>query len=141
RDTCNEEGNTRVTFDDYITVEEEVTSVATQIEENVIFEGSVHINQTSEGPSNVMGTSPELRMSTRQKAMPVKFNDFVVNSSVRYGLEKYIEAMNLEMKALHRNNTYVLVELPPRGKQLDVSGFGKLSTSHLVKLIDTKLGL
>ncbi|GJT40377.1 ribonuclease H-like domain-containing protein [Tanacetum coccineum] len=31
----------------------------------------------------------EVRRSTRPKVMPTKFNDFVVNSNVKYGLEKY----------------------------------------------------
>ncbi|GJR85277.1 ribonuclease H-like domain-containing protein [Tanacetum coccineum] len=36
-----------------------------------------------------------VRRSTRQKVMPAKFNDFVVNSSVKYGLEKYVCYANL----------------------------------------------
>ncbi|GJY66360.1 putative RNA-directed DNA polymerase [Tanacetum coccineum] len=65
-----------------------------------------------------------LRRSTRQKVMPAKFNDFFVNiSSLRKFHEasqnpKWIEAMNLEMEALFRNNTYVLADLPPRRKAI-----------------------
>ncbi|GJW62920.1 hypothetical protein Tco_0114804, partial [Tanacetum coccineum] len=73
-DTSNVEGNYRVTYDDYATVENEVASVATQIEENVTSE-----NHNGEGHSNNMGTSPGLRRSTRKKVMPARFNDFVVN--------------------------------------------------------------
>ncbi|GJU04154.1 ribonuclease H-like domain-containing protein [Tanacetum coccineum] len=120
-DTSNEDGNTGVTSNDYnITVEDEVAGVATQIEDNVTSEGNVQNNQNGEGLSNMLETSQMLRRSTRKKVMPAKFNDFVVNSSVRYGLEKYwIEAMNLEMKALFRNNTYVLADLPLEEKLLD----------------------
>ncbi|GKC68141.1 ribonuclease H-like domain-containing protein, partial [Tanacetum coccineum] len=155
-DTSNVEGNSRVTSDDYATVEDEVASAATQIEENVTSE-----NQNGKGYSNTMGTSPELRRSTKQKVMPARFNDFFVNSSVRYGLEKYvcysnlsrsnlcfsttlnksiepktfqeasqnpkwIKAMNLEMEALFRNNTYVLADLPPRRKAIRCKWFWKI---------------
>nr|GEX49922.1 ribonuclease H-like domain-containing protein [Tanacetum cinerariifolium] len=41
---------------------------------------------------------------------------------------KWIETMNLEMKALHRNNTYVLVDLPP----------GRKAISYRVKCPTTK---
>ncbi|GJZ79051.1 ribonuclease H-like domain-containing protein [Tanacetum coccineum] len=37
----------------------------------------------------------EVRRSTRPKVMPTKFNDFVVNSNVKYGLEKFICYFNL----------------------------------------------
>ncbi|GJV89059.1 ribonuclease H-like domain-containing protein [Tanacetum coccineum] len=93
--------------------------------------------------------------------MPAKFNDFVVNSSVRYGLEKYvcyanlskanycfsttlnkstepktfhetsqnpkwIEAINLEMEALFRNNTYELADLFPRRKAIGCKWIWKI---------------
>ncbi|GJS21409.1 ribonuclease H-like domain-containing protein, partial [Tanacetum coccineum] len=147
-------GESEVTSDDYEnTVEDEVINVVTQIGENITSEGSVQTNQNGEGPSNVLETSPVLRRSIRQKVMPSKFNDYVVSSNVKYGLEKYvcyanlsrsnlclsttlnksfepktfheasqnhkwIKAMNLEMEALHRNNTYVLVDLPPGRKSI-----------------------
>ncbi|GKB71532.1 ribonuclease H-like domain-containing protein [Tanacetum coccineum] len=37
----------------------------------------------------------EVRRSTRQKTLPVKFSDFVVSSNVRYGLKKYACYANL----------------------------------------------
>ncbi|GJR51390.1 ribonuclease H-like domain-containing protein [Tanacetum coccineum] len=152
-DTSTEDGNSRIASDDCSAVEDEVARDATHIEENVTFEGNIHVNQNGEGQSSPMGVSPELRRSTRPKVMPARFNDFVVNSSVRYGLEKYvcynklykrnlcfsttlnkttepktfqeasqnakwIEAMNLEMEARFRNNTYVLVDLPPGRKAI-----------------------
>ncbi|GJW76258.1 putative transcription factor interactor and regulator CCHC(Zn) family protein [Tanacetum coccineum] len=84
-----------------IIAEDEVASDATQIGENVTSEGNTSQNQNGEGLSNVLGTSsPELRRSTRQKTMPVRFNDFVVNSSVRYGLEKYVCYANLSKSNL-----------------------------------------
>nr|GEZ29878.1 ribonuclease H-like domain-containing protein [Tanacetum cinerariifolium] len=85
--------------------------------------------------------------SSRPKSQPVRFNDCVVSSNVKYGLEKFvcysklpfvnycfstilnksvdtksyieayndenwINAMNLEMEALHRNGTWHLADLP-----------------------------
>ncbi|GJT75033.1 ribonuclease H-like domain-containing protein [Tanacetum coccineum] len=92
----NEDGNIRVISDDYDNiVEDEVADVATQIEENVTSEGNGQINQNGEGPSNVLETLHVLRRSTRQKVMPIKFNDYVVRSHVKYGLEKYVSYANL----------------------------------------------
>ncbi|GKB20913.1 ribonuclease H-like domain-containing protein, partial [Tanacetum coccineum] len=130
-DTSNMEGNTWVTSDDCDnTVEVEVTSVASQIEDNVTSEVNVYVNQNGEGPSNVLGTSPVLRRSTKQRVLPSKFNDFVVNSNVRYGLEKYVCYANLsnnfEMEALYRNNTYVLADLPPRRKAVGCKWIWKI---------------
>ncbi|GJY94273.1 ribonuclease H-like domain-containing protein [Tanacetum coccineum] len=153
-DPSNVEGNRRVASDDCdITVEDEAATIATQIGENVTYEGNVHNNQNGEDPTNVLETSPVLRRSSRQRNLPSKLNDFVVGSNVKYGLEKYVcysklsgtnfcfsttlnksfepktyleasqnpkwvEAMNLEMEALHRNNTYVLADLPPGRKAI-----------------------
>ncbi|GJT01388.1 ribonuclease H-like domain-containing protein [Tanacetum coccineum] len=99
---------------------EGVVPLATQIEDNVTSEGN------------------KVRRSSRPKSQPIRFNDYVVSSNVKYGLEKFvcysklssvnycfstvlnksvepksyieacndenwINAMNLEMEALHRN--------------------------------------
>ncbi|GJZ73187.1 retrovirus-related pol polyprotein from transposon TNT 1-94 [Tanacetum coccineum] len=146
-DTSNVEGNRRVASDDCnITVEDEAATIATQIGDNVTFEGNVHNSQNGEDFTSVLETSPVLRRSSRQRNLPSKLNDFVVGNIVRYGIEKYVcyskladinicfsttlnksfepkyyleasqnpkwvEAMNLEMEAFHRNNTSVLVDL------------------------------
>ncbi|GJS93647.1 ribonuclease H-like domain-containing protein [Tanacetum coccineum] len=156
-DNSNMDGNIGVTFDDCnITVEDEVAGVATQIKDNVTYEGNVLTNQNGEGLSKILEISPML-----QKVMTVKFIDFVVNSSVRYGIEKYVcyanlssvnhcfsdsinksterktfheacqnpkwvEAMNLEIEALFRNNTYVLVDLPPGRKAIGCKWIWKI---------------
>ncbi|GKA74192.1 ribonuclease H-like domain-containing protein, partial [Tanacetum coccineum] len=102
---CDVWGPYKVTSDDCDnTVKDEVINVVTQIGENVTSEGSVQTNQNNEGLSNVLETSPVLRRSTRQKFLPSKFNDYIVSSNVKYGLEK--------------NNTYVLVDLPPGRKAI-----------------------
>ncbi|GJX11860.1 ribonuclease H-like domain-containing protein [Tanacetum coccineum] len=134
--TPNVEGNRRVASDDCeFIVEDEVATIATQIGVNVTYEGIVHNNQNGEDPTNVLETSPVLRRSSRQRNLPSKLNDFVVGKYVCYSklfgtnfcfsttlnksfelktyLEafqnpKWVEAMHLEMEALHRNNTYVL---------------------------------
>nr|GEX84203.1 hypothetical protein [Tanacetum cinerariifolium] len=53
----------------------------------------------------------KVRRPTRPKVTPTKFNDFVVNSNMNYGLEKFINAMNQEIEALHKNNDWVLADL------------------------------
>ncbi|GJX31157.1 ribonuclease H-like domain-containing protein [Tanacetum coccineum] len=77
-----------------------------------------------------METSPVLRKSSRKRNFPSKLNDFVVGSNVKYGLEKYnpkwIDAMNLEMEALHENNTYELSDLPPWRKAIGCKRIWKI---------------
>ncbi|KAJ0801453.1 putative RNA-directed DNA polymerase [Helianthus annuus] len=100
----------------------------------------------SEGNLNV-------RKSSRNTTMPRRFDDFVVEGRVKYGIEKvinyanlsyenkcfvsslnkileptsyneaasdvkWVEAMNSEMEALYRNNTWVLVDLPKGRKPI-----------------------
>ncbi|GJX69798.1 hypothetical protein Tco_0305525 [Tanacetum coccineum] len=125
--TSNVEGNRRVASDDCnITVEDEAATIATQIGDNVTFEGNVHNSQNGEDFTSVLETSPVLRRSSKQRNLPSKLNDFVVGNIVRYGIEKYVKALNIEMEALHRNNTYVLTDLPP-GRKV-IRSFAK---SHL----------
>lgn len=91
--------------------------------------------------------TPVLRRSSRESKTPIRFNDYVMHSKVRYGIEKYVsyaslsrtnmcfastlnksvepknyeeavknpnwsEAMNNEIEALNRNNTWTECELP-----------------------------
>ncbi|GJZ51089.1 ribonuclease H-like domain-containing protein [Tanacetum coccineum] len=125
--------------------------LATSMGETSTSEGNVHINSESlaQGnlPQNISQGQPDLRRSSRVPKMPAKFNDYVVNSSKKYGLEKYvtytnlntsnycfsinlnksseptsyfkavknpnwIEAMNNEIEALNRNNTWTVCDLP-----------------------------
>nr|GEZ25353.1 putative reverse transcriptase, RNA-dependent DNA polymerase, Gag-polypeptide of LTR copia-type [Tanacetum cinerariifolium] len=98
-------------------------------------------------PENRSQVQPQSRRSSRDSKMPARFNDYVVGSSRKYGLEKYvtysnlgkinycfsttlnkstepftyeeaiknpnwIEAMNNEIDALNRNNTWTICDLP-----------------------------
>ncbi|GKF01776.1 ribonuclease H-like domain-containing protein, partial [Tanacetum coccineum] len=115
------------------------------------FEGNVPSNSTPLSqenlPENTSQGQPDLRRSSRIVKMPAKFNDYMVNSSRKYGLEKYVtyanlntsnycfstnlnksseptsyskvvknpnwvEAMNNEIEALNRNNTWTICDLP-----------------------------
>ncbi|GJU58808.1 zinc finger, CCHC-type containing protein [Tanacetum coccineum] len=49
--------------------------------------------------------TPNVKRSSRPTKLPAKFNDYVVGSNVKYGLEKYIEALN-------KNNTWSVCNLP-----------------------------
>ncbi|PWA53124.1 hypothetical protein CTI12_AA448090 [Artemisia annua] len=75
-----------------ITVEDEAVTIATQMGENgVTSEGTSSQNQIGEGPSNTEEEpQTEFRRSTRHKSQPVRFNDYIVSSSSRYGLENEI---------------------------------------------------
>nr|GEU36268.1 retrovirus-related Pol polyprotein from transposon TNT 1-94 [Tanacetum cinerariifolium] len=94
-----------------------------------------------------------VKRSSRSGKMPIKFNDYVVESNVKYGLEKHVnyykldsinfyfattlnkstkpetyyeaikdnnwvEAMNNEIKALNRNNTWTIKDLPAGRKPI-----------------------
>ncbi|GKB63353.1 ribonuclease H-like domain-containing protein [Tanacetum coccineum] len=115
----------------------------------------------------------EVRRYSRPKSKPVRFNDFVVNSNVRYGLEKFvcysnlssvnycfstvlnkfvepgsymkacnddnwINVINLEMEALHRNNTWVLVDLPVGRKAIREGINYEETFSPVVKMVTVR---
>ncbi|GKC63226.1 putative RNA-directed DNA polymerase, partial [Tanacetum coccineum] len=72
---------------------------ATSMGETSTSEGNVHINFESPAqgnlPQKISQGQPDLRRSSRVPKMPSKFNDYVFNSSKKYGLEKYITYTNL----------------------------------------------
>ncbi|GJR21981.1 ribonuclease H-like domain-containing protein [Tanacetum coccineum] len=76
------------------------------LEENIVYEGSLdQIPISSHGAQNV-------RRSSRQSVFPKNYNDFVVESKVKYSLEKY------EMDAFLRNGTWEIVELTEGRKSI-----------------------
>ncbi|GJR20152.1 putative RNA-directed DNA polymerase [Tanacetum coccineum] len=153
-DAPNDEGNVQpcTSFADDSEVD-----FATSIGENSSSEGNV---PSTSGPlsqrnlpENSSQGKPDLRRSTRSVKLPAKFNDYVVNSNRKYGLEKYVtysnlnptnycfsttlnkssepssyseavknpnwvEAMNNEIEALNRNNTWTICDLPPGRKAI-----------------------
>ncbi|KAJ0890287.1 putative RNA-directed DNA polymerase [Helianthus annuus] len=114
------------------------------------------------GAGNTVGSSDDtnqsegqntVRKSSRKVLFPQKFNEYVVEGKVRYGIEKvvnyaklsfdnfsfvsslnksvepnsfneavkdprWVEAMNSEMEALNRNNTWIVVDLPKGRKPI-----------------------
>nr|GEW10037.1 ribonuclease H-like domain-containing protein [Tanacetum cinerariifolium] len=72
---------------------------STSMGETSSSEGNVHINSDSPTqcnlPENISQGQPDLRRSTRVPKMPAKFNDSYVNSSKKYGLDKYVTYTNL----------------------------------------------
>ncbi|GKB15425.1 ribonuclease H-like domain-containing protein [Tanacetum coccineum] len=146
---------------------------ATSMGETSTSEGNVHINSESPAqgnlPHNISQGQHDLRRSSRVLKMPAKFNDYVVNSSKKYGLEKYvtytnlntsiyyfstnlnksseltsyfeavknpnwIKAMNNEIEALNRNNTWTVCELPVGRKAVGSKWLWKIkykSTSEI----------
>ncbi|GJS23294.1 ribonuclease H-like domain-containing protein [Tanacetum coccineum] len=57
----------------------------TTVEENVFSEGNLDQN-----PSSSSQDVQNLRRSSRQSVFPRNYNDFVVDSKVKYGIEKYV---------------------------------------------------
>ncbi|GJW90367.1 ribonuclease H-like domain-containing protein [Tanacetum coccineum] len=67
---------------------------------------------TSEPISDPVPTTstPHVRRSERTFVFPRRYNDFVVESKVKYGLENYVSYVNLS--AINSNDTWEVVELP-----------------------------
>ncbi|GKD80968.1 ribonuclease H-like domain-containing protein, partial [Tanacetum coccineum] len=63
------------------------------LEENVFAKGNIDSNPFS----SVQGVQP-VRRSTRQSVFPKNYNDFVVESKVKYGLEKYVGYLKINSK-------------------------------------------
>ncbi|GJX30973.1 ribonuclease H-like domain-containing protein [Tanacetum coccineum] len=85
--------------------------VATQNEEvATLDENDFNKGNLDQNPSSSQGVQ-NVRRSSRQRVFPRNYNDFVVESKVKYRLEKYTNAMNQEIDALLRNDTWELVEL------------------------------
>ncbi|GJY83844.1 ribonuclease H-like domain-containing protein [Tanacetum coccineum] len=136
----------------HATQDEEVTT----LEENICSEGNVDVN-----PSTSSQGTQNLRRSSRQSVFPRNYNDFVVESKVKYGLEKFVgyaklntenlcfvtelnknhepktfyeaskhthwvDAMNKEMAALLRNDTWEIVDLPKGRKAIGSKWIWKL---------------
>nr|GEW00554.1 ribonuclease H-like domain-containing protein [Tanacetum cinerariifolium] len=88
--------------------------LATQIEDNFTSKGNSL--KFSIGGSVVLKdvSHIKVRRSSRPKSQPVRFNDYVISSNVKCACndENLINAMNLKMEALHRNDAWVLADLP-----------------------------
>ncbi|GKD40533.1 putative RNA-directed DNA polymerase [Tanacetum coccineum] len=129
-DSSNVKGNTWVTFDDYDnTVEDEVINVATQIGENVTFEGNFNDYVVS---SNVKyGLEKYVcyaNLSCRNMCFSTTLNKSTDPKTLHETSQnpKWIVAMNLEMKVLHRNDTYVLSDLPLGRKSIGCKWIWKI---------------
>ncbi|GKD71174.1 hypothetical protein Tco_1325264, partial [Tanacetum coccineum] len=76
-------GNDANSSDEFVATQNE--KVAT-LEENVLSEGNLDKNtSSSQGIQNV-------KRSSRPSIFPRNYNDFVVESKVKYSIEKYVEA-------------------------------------------------
>ncbi|GJW82057.1 ribonuclease H-like domain-containing protein [Tanacetum coccineum] len=62
------------------------------LEENIFSKGNLNLNQI-----NSQGVQP-VRRSSRQSVFPKNYNDFVIDSKVKYGLEKYVGYSKLNSK-------------------------------------------
>ncbi|GKB33590.1 ribonuclease H-like domain-containing protein [Tanacetum coccineum] len=96
---------------------------ATSMGDNSSSKGNVPssfgLNTQRSLPENTSQVQPDGRRSSRSVKMPAKFNDYVVNDTRKYGLEKYVtysnlntSTMNNEIEALNRNNTWTICDLP-----------------------------
>nr|GEX96557.1 ribonuclease H-like domain-containing protein [Tanacetum cinerariifolium] len=158
RATPCEEGGVHFNSDDAPMQHHEENS-ATHIGDNIISEGnfqdeSLAHNDIVSSRDNSEEEQPSVRRSSRPSRLPAKFNDFMLDSKLKYGIEKHVnysklnsvnycfattlnksvepstyydavkdarwvEAINNEIKALIRNNTWTITNLPIGRKTID----------------------
>ncbi|XP_071708189.1 uncharacterized protein [Rutidosis leptorrhynchoides] len=134
RDECPTDGNASDTCPS-----SDECPMATPLDNSTSPEGTSHSEPV---------VDQNLRRSTRETNIPKKFDDYVIEGKVKYGVERvvnysmlnsdnwcfvsnlnksvepktykqaacdqnWVDAMNLEMAALNRNNTWEITELPP----------------------------
>ncbi|GJV27115.1 putative RNA-directed DNA polymerase, partial [Tanacetum coccineum] len=77
----NSRNDTDSSDNNFTTQDEGVTT----LEENIFSEGNMDKN-----PNTISQDNQNLRRSSRQSVFPKNYNDFVVDSKVKYGIEKYV---------------------------------------------------
>ncbi|GJU04813.1 ribonuclease H-like domain-containing protein, partial [Tanacetum coccineum] len=155
KDTLVVDGSLQPSFDTADSAQgmyQEGWQSATQIDDPHWSKGNVQYGLLNSNPTRMEDNlndvkTPGLRRSSRQSKLPVKFNGYVLNSSVKYDIEKYdsysklkgsnlcfattlnkfveptclkdvlsdpnwVEAMNNDIEALNKNNTWTECDLP-----------------------------
>ncbi|PWA70738.1 Armadillo-like helical [Artemisia annua] len=108
------------------------TTTATQIEDTITSEGNNQNVLNGEDQNVQMEAPPSLRRSNRNRSQPVRFNDFVVGSNVKYGLEKYVSYANLS-----RVNMCFSTTLNKSCEPKSLSEADELTTKKLVCLFSS----
>ncbi|GKB99882.1 ribonuclease H-like domain-containing protein, partial [Tanacetum coccineum] len=146
-------------------------SFAADEDKNSSSEGNDFHDQTQDNVSQDNNSVQNLRRSSRTFIFLKKFNDFIVDSKVKYGLEKYVnysylskgnyifatilnkgvepktyleasqhkhwvDAMNVEMNALYRNNTWEIDDRPVGRKAIGID-FDE-TFYHVVKIVTVR---
>ncbi|GJX72515.1 reverse transcriptase domain-containing protein [Tanacetum coccineum] len=84
---------------------------------------------------NVSQVRPTIRKSSRSGKMSAKFNDYVVGSSVKYGIEKFVESMNNEIEVLNRNHTWTVCDLLEGRKSIDFKWLFKIKCNVFIVVL------
>nr|GEX03300.1 ribonuclease H-like domain-containing protein [Tanacetum cinerariifolium] len=76
---------------------------ATQVDNQNWSEGNLQTDNPNSSPTQLVDSlddvqTPGLRRSTRQSMLLVKLNDYVLNSNVKYRIEKYVNYSNLKWR-------------------------------------------
>ncbi|GJV03027.1 ribonuclease H-like domain-containing protein [Tanacetum coccineum] len=101
-DFSNNSGNDVDSSEDIFSTQNKKVTV---LEVNIFSEGNLDQN-----PSTLTQDTQTLRRSSRQSVFPKKYNDFVAESKVKYGLEKYVGYSKLSSEnycfvtQLHKNS-------------------------------------
>nr|GEU53093.1 hypothetical protein [Tanacetum cinerariifolium] len=114
-------GNDRGHFQDVDASASKSESFAALEKNNSSFEGNVFHDHSQEGINQVNNDVTNLKRSFRPSIFPRNFNNFVVDSKVKYEASQHkhwVDAMNAKMDALYRNNTWELTALPVKRKAI-----------------------
>ncbi|GJZ27410.1 ribonuclease H-like domain-containing protein [Tanacetum coccineum] len=117
-------GNDADSSSDFVVTQDE--DVAT-LEENIF--SDVNLDQNPSSSQDIQN----VRRSSRKSVFPKNYNDFIVESKVKYDLEKYVE-----MNALLRNGTWELVELREGRKAIGSKWIYKIKFRSSVKMITVR---
>nr|GEY98957.1 ribonuclease H-like domain-containing protein [Tanacetum cinerariifolium] len=86
-------------------------------------------------PDTELIQNKPLRRSNRSFVSPNKYNGYVVDSKVKFGLERFVGAMNKEMSSLYSSDTWVITKLPSDKKAIGCKWVYKIKYRSNVNLI------
>ncbi|GKC75052.1 ribonuclease H-like domain-containing protein, partial [Tanacetum coccineum] len=150
--TPNDEGNVYPCTRSPQTFDGSEDNFATSMGENTSSEGTVPSSSSLNAqnlPENTSQMQPDVRRSGRNVKLPARFNDYVVGSSRKYGLEKYVSYSNLSASNMcfstnlnksSKPNTYYEALKDSRWVEAMTNEIEALNRNHTWTICDLPIG-